>query len=242
VAESWFVTGTDTGVGKTLVAAAMLLAAGARGARTIGLKPIASGASATGQGLQNEDACLLRAAMNQELPYEEVNPVVLAPAVAPHIALGAAGLTLTAAGLRARCAPALAHPHDFVVVEGAGGWRVPLNHAETLADFARLLGFPVVLVVGLRLGCINHALLTAEAVRADGLPLAGWVANQVDPRMANLRENLATLDAMLGAPRIGCIPWRADIDARIAAQRLDIALLRRSAAGEPAAPRSISDG
>ena len=115
------------------------------------------------------------------------------------------------------------------VVEGAGGWRVPLNHAETLAGLARRLGFPVVLVVGLRLGCINHALLTAEAIRADGLELAGWVANHVDPGMSCPAENLATLDAMLGAPRLGVIPWRTGIDARAAAGLLDIGRLCRGA-------------
>ena len=121
MAEAWFVTGTDTGVGKTLVAAALLRAAGARGARTIGLKPIASGAVATAEGLRNEDALALLAAMNQELPYAQVNPVVLAPAVAPHIALAEAGVALDAAALHARCLPALARPHDVAVVEGAGG-------------------------------------------------------------------------------------------------------------------------
>lgn len=229
MADAYFVTGTDTGVGKTLVAAALLLAAGARGARTIGLKPIASGAAATPAGLRNEDALALLAAMNRELPYGEVNPVVLAPAIAPHIALAAEGLALDVAALHARCLPALARPHDFAVVEGAGGWRVPLNHAETLAGLACRLGFPVVLVVGLRLGCINHALLTAEAIRADGLELAGWVANHVDPGMSCPAENLATLDAMLGAPRLGVIPWRAGIDARAAAGLLDIDRLCRGA-------------
>jgi dethiobiotin synthetase len=227
VPEAWFVTGTDTGVGKTLVAAALLLAAGARGARTIGLKPIATGARLTAQGLRNADAETLCAAMSEKLPYDEVNPVVLAPAIAPHIALAAAGIALTAAELRARCARALGHPHDIAVVEGAGGWRVPLGRDETLADLARLLGFPVVLVVGLRLGCINHALLTAEAIRADGLRLAGWVANQLDPDMPHLAENVATLDAMLHAPRIGCIPWRPGMDARAAAAHLDLDPLLR---------------
>ncbi len=229
MADAYFVTGTDTGVGKTLVAAALLLAAGARGARTIGLKPIASGAVATPAGLRNEDALTLLAAMNRELPYDEINPVVLAPAVAPHIALAAGGLALDVAALHARCLPALARPHDFAVVEGAGGWRVPLNHAETLAGLARRLGFPVVLVVGLRLGCINHALLTAEAIRADGLELAGWVANHVDPGMSCPAENLATLDAMLGAPRLCVVPWRAGIAARSAAGLLDIDRLCRGA-------------
>lgn len=224
--ESWFVTGTDTGVGKTLVAAAMLVVAGACGKRTIGIKPLASGAMLVAGEFRNEDAESLLAVMSEQIPYAEVNPVALEPAVAPHVALALAGRALDAATLRARCAPALARPHDFAVIEGAGGWRVPLGERETLADFARLLGFPVVLVVGMRLGCINHALLTAEAIRADGLRLAGWVANQVDPEMPYLAANVATLDAMLDAPRIGFIPWQPGRDVRAAAACLDLDLLR----------------
>ncbi len=220
--EAVFVTGTDTGVGKSLVAAALLVAAGARGARTVGIKPLAAGAVRAAHGLRNEDAELLRRAMNTGLPYHEVNPVVLEPPIAPHLALVAAGLRLTAEELRARCAPALRRACDFVVVEGAGGWRVPLAGAETMADFARLLGFPVVLVVGMRLGCLNHALLSAAAIRADGLRLAGWVANVIDPDMACLEQNVATLESLLAAPRLGTLPWRPGIVPEFAATLLDL--------------------
>ena len=209
-AEGWFVTGTDTGVGKTLIASALLVFAAQQGRRTVGLKPLASGSEWTAQGLRNEDALRLQASATQKLSYEEVNPVALEPAIAPHVALQERGWMLDAAQLLAMCQPALLHPHDVAVVEGAGGWRVPLNDHETMADFARLLGFPVVLVVGLRLGCINHALLSAAAIRADGLELAGWVGNQIDPSLARVEDNLATLDRMLPAPRLGFVPCLGD--------------------------------
>lgn len=228
MARGFFVTGTDTGVGKTLAASALLHAFGARGLATAGMKPVASGAHATPEGLRNDDALALMAAATVALPYEVVNPYCFEPAIAPHLAAADAGVRVDLGALIMNYLQVVSQC-DVAVVEGAGGWRVPLNHAETLAGLARRLGFPVVLVVGMRLGCINHALLTAEAVRADGLRLAGWVANQVDPGMVNLAENLATLDAMLGAPRIGFIPWRAGIDARTAAGLLDIGLLRGGA-------------
>ena len=208
MAETYFVTGTDTGVGKTQVAAALLVAAARRGLRTLGVKPLASGSRLTAHGLRNDDACLLQSVATEDVPYHELNPVALEPAIAPHLALAACGITLDAAQLAALCAPALARCHDFAVVEGAGGWRVPLNSAETLADLARVFGFPVILVVGMRLGCIHHALLTAAAIKADGLQLAGWVANQIDPDMAQVAENIATLDRLLAAPRIGFVPFQ----------------------------------
>ena len=225
--ERYFVTGTDTGAGKTLVAAGMLWAAAAEGKRTVGLKPIAAGAVPTAEGLRNDDACLLAATMSEKLPYEQINPVVLQPAIAPHLALREAGLTLDVADLAERCAPALARACDFLVVEGAGGWRVPLNGCETLADLARLFGFPVVLVVGMKLGCINHALLSAEAIRSDGLHLAGWVANQIDPHQARAAENFATLVTMLEAPCIARVPWSEDASVRFMAAHLSLDALRQ---------------
>ena len=229
--ERYFVTGTDTGAGKTLVAVGMLWAAAAEGKRTVGLKPIAAGAVPTADGLRNEDACLLAATMTEQLPYEHINPVVLQPAIAPHLALRESGLALDAVGLAERCAPALAQACDFMVVEGAGGWRVPLNGCETLADLARLFGFPVVLVVGMKLGCINHALLSAAAIRADGLHLAGWVANQIDPHQARAAENFATLAAMLEAPCIARVPWSESASAQFVAAHLSLDTLRQGKDG-----------
>jgi dethiobiotin synthetase len=218
--ETYFITGTDTGVGKTLVASALLLLAGAEGLRTLALKPIAAGSTATPQGLRNEDALLLQSLASEALPYEQVNPVALLPAIAPHLALADADWSLTAEDLAARCRPSLQRDYDFAVVEGAGGWRVPLNAQQTLADFARLLGYPVVLVVGLRLGCINHALLSAEAIRADGLALAGWVGTQIDGEMQRVNDNLATLERLLDAPRLGFVPFQRHPTASTASQFL----------------------
>jgi dethiobiotin synthetase len=233
MAESYFVTGTDTGVGKTLVATAMLEAATARGWRTVGLKPVASGSEMSAHGLRNEDACQLLSATSEELGYEQVNPVTLAPAIAPHLALAAIGRQLTASELFRLCSPGLAASCDFRVIEGAGGWRVPLNHRETLADFARLVAAPVVMVVGIRLGCINHALLTAEAIRADGLRLAGWVANRLDPAAEQVEGIIETLDAMLGAPRIGDIPAMSPACVRSVASMLQLERLRETASESP---------
>jgi len=221
----YFVTGTDTGAGKTLVAAALLVAAGRRGLRTVGVKPVASGCDRVAGELRNDDALVLARAMSEPLAYELVNPVALEPAIAPHIALAEAGLSLSAADLAARCRPALATAADFAVVEGAGGWRVPLNEHETLADTAAALALPVILVVAMRLGCINHALLSAEAIRHDGLRLAAWVANYADPSMGRPAENLATLKQWLPAPLIGTIPALNSPAPEQAADWLNIELL-----------------
>lgn len=218
-----FVAGTDTGVGKTLVACALLHAARARGWRCIGLKPVASGSERGIEGLRNADALALQQAMSEPLEYSEVNPVALEPAIAPHIAAARVGLTMTVAGLATHCLQVLAsHAHELAVIEGAGGWRVPLGPRETLADLAHALQLPVLLVVGLRLGCVNHALLSAEAIRRDGLRLFGWVATQIDPQMPCVEENFATLRERLGAPQLGWIAHRAGIEARDAAHSLDL--------------------
>ncbi|MFM7274536.1 MAG: dethiobiotin synthase [Gammaproteobacteria bacterium] len=223
MASAFFVTGTDTGAGKTLVTASLLLAAASRGFPSLGLKPIASGSEPDAQGrLRNEDALALQAAASVKLPYEQVNQVTLGPAIAPHIAAAEAGIALRAADVAARCrAVAGANPHELLLIEGAGGWRVPLNAEESFADIPRALRIPVVLVVGLRLGCVNHALLTAEAIRHDGLRLAGWVGTQVEPGMARLADNLQTLRERIDAPMLGWIPWQGGIGPREAFAHLD---------------------
>jgi len=194
-----FVTGTDTGVGKTLFCAALLLQLGAAGIRAAACKPVSAGCRRVGARLVNADAELLARFAPVRTPLEVLNPVALEPAVAPHIAAAEAGVSLDAASLVAAARTASAGA-EFLVVEGAGGWRVPLGETGSLADVAVGLGLPVVLVVGLRLGCLNHALLSAEAIRADGLALAGWVANPLPPEMPRLEENIATLVRRLGAP------------------------------------------
>ena len=202
----YFVTGTDTEIGKTTVAAGLLHAARIRGLSTAAVKPVAAGCERTVAGLRNDDALTLMAECSPPLEYDLLNPVALEPAIAPHIAAAEAGLTLSAQQLAQACFKAFDRRADLTLVEGAGGWRVPLNDQQTLADLAIALGEPVILVVGLRLGCINHALLTAEAIAADGLQLAGWVANQVDPQMDRQQHNLDTLKALMPAPLLGVVP------------------------------------
>ncbi len=208
--RSIFVTGTDTSVGKTLISAALLHALAQRHERVVGMKPVAAGLVWQGDDDHgewvSEDVQLLRAASTVRVPGTLDNPVALPEPLSPHLAAAHAGRHVDVAELLAaqRALLALA---DVVLVEGAGGWRVPLNDRETLADLARAMDAPVVLVVGLRLGCLNHALLTAEAIRRDGLTLAGWVGNSIDPTMACRDENIATLSQRLPAPLLGVVPW-----------------------------------
>jgi len=222
MSNAFFVTGTDTGVGKTLISAALLHAANAKGLSTAALKPIAAGCELTPEGLRNDDALMLQAAMNTPLAYEQINPIALAPAIAPHIAAENSQRRFSADRLVGFCRGVLMSRADFVIVEGAGGWRVPLNHRETLADLPKALSLPVILVVGMRLGCLNHALLTAEAIRRDGLPIAGWVANQIDPNMPEYEQNIATLERMLPTPCIGDIPFLNNPQATDIQKDLDI--------------------
>jgi dethiobiotin synthetase len=205
--KAYFVAGTDTGVGKTLVSCALLKAANQAGLSTAGMKPVAAGAEATPTGLRNEDALLLQQAASLELPYEVINPVCLRDPLSPHLAAQRQNRRLEVAGLLAAANSFLGCGADFVLVEGAGGWRVPVNAEELLSDLALGLRLPVILVVGMRLGCLNHALLTAEAIRRDGLELAGWVANGIDPDFACRDENILTLQEKLDAPMLAQIPW-----------------------------------
>lgn len=202
-----FVTGTDTGVGKTVVSVALLQAAARRGMQVVGMKPVAAGAArSTSGGLTNEDVVALTQASNVQAPPELVNPYCFEAAVAPHLAAAAEGVTISLERIE-QAYGALANRAERVVVEGAGGLLVPLNDSEDFADLVVRLGLPVVLVVGMRLGCLNHALLTAEVMRQRGLHLAGWVANQVDPAMAEFDGNLHTLESRIAAPLIGVLPF-----------------------------------
>ena len=203
---AFFITGTDTDVGKTTVAAGLLHAARLRGLSTAVAKPVASGCARTPQGLRNGDALALLGECSLALDYAEVNPFAFEPAIAPHLAAREVGVDLSVAALLPPVRQVLARGADFSLVEGAGGWRVPLAGRESLSDLAVALRLPVILVVGVRLGCINHALLTAEAIARDGLTLAGWVANVLDPATSRLEENLATLSERLPAPCLGRVP------------------------------------
>ena len=202
-----FFTFTDTGVGKTLTSTALLAAANERGLTTAAMKPIASDCRQTAEGLRNDDALALQKVINQPLSYQQINPIALEPAIAPHIALQQAHQTVTVDQLAAYCRSMLTMPVDCVVIEGAGGWRVPLNANETLADLPKLMELPTILVVAMRLGCINHALLTAEVIQRDGIEISGWVANQIVSEMPAYKENIATLKQRLPAPCLGEIPF-----------------------------------
>jgi dethiobiotin synthetase len=207
VTRGCFVAGTDTGVGKTRVCAALCRALAARGLRVAGMKPVATGAFRDGPaGLRSGDAVALRAAANVEAPYELVNPYCFAPAISPHLAAGDAGAPIDTAKI-ARCFHVLAARADVVVVEGTGGWLAPIGTATTMADVAGTLSLPVVLVVGLRLGCLNHAALTLRGIRDARLPFAGWIANAIDPAFARCADNVATLASMLGTPPIAQLPF-----------------------------------
>lgn len=225
MARSYFVTGTDTGVGKTTVGCALLAAANAHGLSTLALKPVASGCVQTADGLRNDDALALMAVMSEKLSYDEVNPVALPAAMSPHLAAQRAGRRVSVTQLAGFCRGGLMRRADLALVEGAGGWRVPVSERELLSALPRQLGLPVVLVVGVRLGCINHAVLTAEAIVRDGLRLAAWVANVVEPDMAAVDDNIATLASMLPAPCLGRLDWVPGATPEQRAAGLDIAPL-----------------
>jgi dethiobiotin synthetase len=226
--QAFFVTGTDTEIGKTTVAAGLLYAARLAGLSTAAAKPVASGCVLTADGLRNDDAIALLGECTLALRYEEVNPLAFAPAIAPHLAAREAGVLLDVAALQGPVQAILDKRADFTLVEGAGGWRVPLAGQATLSDLAIALKLPVILVVGVRLGCINQALLTAEAIMRDGLPLAGWVANLVDPLTSRLEDNLATLAERLPAPCLGYLPRLVDPSPAIVAGYLNLDFLHRS--------------
>ncbi len=221
-----FVTGTDTGVGKTWVSRALLKGLNQRGS-AVGMKPVASGCERGPEGLRNEDALGLIAESVPRPDYPLVNPYAFAPPIAPHLAALESGQRIAIEVILERY-HALARLADRVVVEGVGGWLVPLQEGgPTVADLAVALGLPVVLVVGLRLGCINHALLTAEAIRGRRLPLVGWVANRIDPAMTRPEANIQTLATHLGAPLLGVVPHLPAWDAATVAASLDLGPLWR---------------
>jgi len=226
--QGYFVTGTDTGVGKTLVAAGLLRAAAGRGQSTIGIKPVAAGCvPAPGGALVSEDALELQSASSVDIDIAMVNPVALNEPIAPHIAAALHGVQIHSDELARHCRRICRdYSPQFVVVEGAGGWLVPLNKTETMADFCVELGFPVIVVVGMRLGCLNHALLTVRAVREAGLTVAGWVANCTEPGMAAFEDNLQSLHDRMSVPLLGVIPYlETPVTADRAAEYLQLDLL-----------------
>lgn len=206
----YFVTGTDTEVGKTWVSCRLLEEAAQAGLSCYGLKPVAAGCEDTDQGRRNEDALALMASASVKLPYEQVNPVALMEPIAPHLAAKREQRSVRVSQLEGYIRGAMMSQRaDLILVEGAGGWRVPLNDGEMLTELALRLQLPVILVVGMRLGCISHALLTAESIVRDGCRLAGWVANDLGQPMPLLQENIDTLDALMPVPRLTA-GWNTD--------------------------------
>lgn len=208
--KGFFVTGTDTGVGKTLFAAALTRALVARGLCVAVMKPVASGSEQTPEGLRNSDALALMAAANVKAAYTAVNPYCFVAPISPHIAAQDGGIVIDV-GLLRKEFDSLAAAADCVVVEGAGGWLAPIGEATSMADIAVELALPTILVVGIRLGCLNHALLTRESIAARGASFGGWVANHIDPHLERATENVATLSLRLGAPALARLPFM-DVD------------------------------
>ncbi|MGX1957606.1 dethiobiotin synthase [Serratia proteamaculans] len=222
--KRWFVTGTDTEVGKTVASSALLQAANSAGYRTAGYKPVASGSDMTAEGLRNGDALALQANSAVALSYEEVNPYVFAEPTSPHIVSADEGrpieLARLSAGLRH-----LEQRADWLLIEGAGGWFTPLSGQHTFADWVQREQLPVILVVGIKLGCINHAVLTAQAIQQAGLSLVGWVANDVSAPGLRHQEYLTTLRRMLPAPLLGEIPHLAEPERQALGHYLDLSVL-----------------
>jgi len=222
---NYFVTGTDTDVGKTLVSCALLHGFAAQGKRVVGMKPVAAGCD---EHDQNEDVTQLRAASNVAVGKGQINPYCFFQAVAPHLAAQFVGIKINFSRI-IESFEELDAQSDVVIVEGAGGFRVPLNTEQDSADLAEQLGLPIILVVGMRLGCLNHALLTTEAIASRGLMLAGWVANVLDVNMSMLNENIAALQQRIAAPLLGVVPHQPQPDACEVAACLNLQLLKQAA-------------
>lgn len=220
--KGFFVTGTDTGIGKTTVSCALLHAFAAQDKKVVGMKPIAAG-SENGQWPDVEQ---LFAASNVNVARQQINPYAFDPPISPHLAAQQADTEIDLSVIH-RAYQELSTTADIVIVEGVGGFLVPVNRHQTGADLAKTLNLPVILVVGMRLGCLNHALLTAQAIKAAGLTLAGWVANCIDPQMLVLTENIAMLEQWLEGPLLGVIPFDSRIDEKNGIRLLDIAKLEK---------------
>ncbi|MFA3778069.1 dethiobiotin synthase [Yersinia sp. 1652 StPb PI] len=219
--KRWFITGTDTDVGKTVASCALLQAAAQQGYRTAGYKPVASGSQMTPDGLRNSDALALQANSSAALSYSQVNPLTFLEATSPHIASASEGLEIDLSIL-SQGLQQLEHSAEWILVEGAGGWFTPLSPQATFADWVLREQLPVIMVVGIKLGCINHALLTALAIRQAGLKLVGWIANEVIPAGGRQVEYMATLTQMISAPRLGVVPYLTDLDVYPITQRRDL--------------------
>ncbi|MEP1554482.1 MAG: dethiobiotin synthase [Paraglaciecola sp.] len=209
--RAFFITGTDTEVGKTFIGTALLKALAGKQYKTAAYKPIAAGCERTDSGLRNEDAMALLSNASLALSYDEVNPIALEPPIAPHLAADDAQALISLDRVREGFLHLIAKQPDVLIVEGAGGWRLPVSShydgkPRYLSEFVIERNLAVILVVGMRLGCLNHAVLTAESIQQDGLKIVGWVANQIDPNMAMVSENIESLQTLIDAPFLGAVP------------------------------------
>lgn len=216
--QGFFIAGTDTEIGKTTISLLLLELLKQRGFTTVALKPVASGAMQTEQGLRNQDVLQLQNAATINLDYDQVNPFAFVPPISPNFAAHEINCKLTADKIVQACQPALNTNADVFVIEGIGGWQVPINQIETMADVAKKINFPVILVVGLRLGCLNHSLLTYHAICESGLPIAGWVINCIDKDMLCAQENINYLKSQIDAPLLGVAPFFDDVTIAIKSQ------------------------
>lgn len=210
----YFITGTDTDVGKTTVSLSLMDYFDSRGQKTACMKPVSAGCYSTVDGLRNDDAVKLQAASSLELPYEWINPYAFEPPIAPHIAAQQMGIDIDKQNIKSYYKKIAARA-DTVIIEGAGGWLVPISNTESMADIAIALQTPVILVVGLRLGCLNHALLTAASIKDSGLKFVGWIANYLDPDMLNQQDNIDSLQQRISVPLLGSVAYTENIDRNI---------------------------
>lgn len=222
--KGYFITGTDTGIGKTFVSCALLQAFADKGYSVGAMKPVATGCEKTSEGWRNEDAVQLMKHINVELSYQQLNPVALPSPIAPHLAIEHSNESLTTNKL-ASYFESINKSADYFIVEGAGGWMVPLNGEESMASIPQAFGLDVILVVGIRLGCLNHALLTAAAIEQSGGHLAGWVANIIDPSSLMIEKNILTLKNSIKAPLLGTLPFMDRDEIATAPEKLDVGLL-----------------
>lgn len=220
--KGYFITGTDTGVGKTLIASALLILLKQKDFKTLALKPIATGCLMTPEGLRNNDTDLLQHYMTEQATYAKINPFAFHEPIAPHIAAKIENQTLSVKAIMDACKNTLKNPADFFVIEGIGGWLVPLNPYETTADLAKALGYPIILVVGMRVGCLNHTLLTIESIQKKSVTLAGWVANSMQPEMPYLPDHIEALKQFIPAPLLGVVPYLENIEPRLAVSYLSL--------------------
>jgi len=229
--SNFFIAGTDTNVGKTLIAGALLNYLNNLGKKTLAFKPVSTGCQEISDELRNQDAVGLAAIASLKIPYPEINPVAFKEPIAPHIAAEKLGTKITLTHLIEDYNKSKNYSSDHVIVEGAGGWRVPINNKQYMSDFVKVANIPVILVVGMRLGCINHGLLTYEAIQKDGIKLAGWVANIIDPKMLVVEENIVCLKNRINAPLLGTVPYNKNINFKKASEYLDFSIVIPAEAG-----------